>query len=29
MVYLKRKADDFLAHWKNDAGHMPLIVKGR
>ena len=28
MVYLKRKADDFLAHWKNDAGRMPLIVKG-
>ena len=28
MVYLKRKADDFLAHWKNEAGHMPLIVKG-
>lgn len=28
MKYLKRKIDAFLADWKNDADHSPLIVKG-
>ncbi|MBT1173189.1 ATP-binding protein [Bifidobacterium sp. MA2] len=28
MVYLKRKADDFLTAWKADPDRKPLIVKG-
>lgn len=27
-MYLKRKIDAFLANWKNDINHNPLIVKG-
>ena len=27
-MYLKRKADQFLIDWKNDANHLPLIIKG-
>ena len=26
-MYLKRKADQFLNDWKNDANHLPLIIK--
>ena len=26
--YIRRKADDFLAEWKNDPHRKPLIVKG-
>ena len=28
MTYLRRKADAFLAEWKQDPDHMPLIIKG-
>lgn len=28
MAYLKRKIDDFLKEWKEDADRKPLIVKG-
>ena len=28
MELLKRKIDDYLAKWKNNRGHLPLIVKG-
>jgi len=28
MVYLKRKVDEFLNQWKNDANKKPLIIKG-
>lgn len=28
MDYLKRKADIFLAEWKKDSHHYPLIIKG-
>ena len=27
-MYLKRHIDAFLRNWKNDPGHLPLIVKG-
>ena len=27
-MYYKRKVDEFLACWKEDPGHKPLIVKG-
>ncbi len=27
-MYFKRKIDDFLAQWKKDPSHKPLIVKG-
>lgn len=26
--YLRRKIDDYLAAWKEEPGHKPLIVKG-
>ena len=28
MTYLRRKTDAFLAEWKQDPDHMPLIIKG-
>ncbi len=28
MIYLRRKADDFLTEWKKDPQRKPLIVKG-
>ena len=28
MLYLKRKADDYLESWYNDASKKPLIIKG-
>lgn len=28
MLYLKRKIDDYLIAWKEEADHKPLIVKG-
>ena len=28
MVYLRRKADDFLSSWNNDPDRMPLIIQG-
>lgn len=28
MVYLERKIDAYLTHWKQDEEHKPLIVKG-
>ena len=27
-MYLKRKADDFLAQWKSNPGRKPLIIRG-
>ena len=27
-MYLKRKADDFLAQWKSDPDRKPLIIRG-
>ncbi len=27
-MYLKRKIDEFLAHWKSDADRKPLIIRG-
>lgn len=27
-MYFKRKIDEYLIQWKNDAAHKPLIVKG-
>ena len=27
-VYIKRKADQYLAEWKADSQRKPLIVKG-
>ena len=27
-MYLKRKADDFLAQWKSDTDRKPLIIRG-
>ena len=27
-MYMRRKIDDFLTHWKESPDHMPLIVKG-
>lgn len=27
-MYFKRKIDEFLLVWKQDASHKPLIVKG-
>ena len=26
-MYMRRKIDDFLTHWKESPDHMPLIVK--
>ena len=28
MAYLKRKMDDRLLSWKNEGGHLPLVLKG-
>ena len=27
-MYMRRKIDDFLTHWKESPDHMPLIIKG-
>ena len=27
-MYMRRKVDDFLQHWKESPDHMPLIIKG-
>ena len=27
-IYLKRKIDTYLVHWKKDTERKPLIVKG-
>lgn len=27
-LYLKRKIDGYLAHWKKDTERKPLIIKG-
>ncbi len=27
-MYLKRKIDNYLKEWKNDPGHLPLVIQG-